>query len=477
MEFPGNIEDIAGLVWKRRFWILLPLILGGLSALLAIRLIPPKYRASTMILVESQKIPTDYVRPTVTTTLGERLRTIEQQITNRANLERIINELGLYQEELAEYGSEKTLRLARKDLELTVSGASVFRIFFTSESAAKAADTANRVAELFIQENLKRRADEARNTSSFLSEELESVKQTLEEQEEVVSQFRLSYAGRLPSDRESNHQAIDQLQSRLEIVLDSIDRSELRRLVLEDQLEDLRETHPAAEEQAENDRLQEAREELLKLRSQYTERHPDVIRLSREIERLEREEPAQKEPVSSRRPAENRKLSALQAELDSLNLELDRLRADQERVVSDLRRYQANLESIPRVEQQLLQMTRDYDNLQASYQSLLAKRMEARLAENLERSRQSEQFTILEKAIPPTQAFWPDRRLLLLMGLGLGGAIGFLLALWREQMDQSFREEAELHKAFPNVAVLGVVHRIDLPKQSPIEALEEHKTA
>jgi uncharacterized protein involved in exopolysaccharide biosynthesis len=122
-------------------------------------------------------------------------------------------------------------------------------------------------------------------------------------------------------------------------------------------------------------------------------------------------------------------------------------------------------------------MTRDYDNLQASYQSLLSKRMEARLSENLERSRQSEQFTILEKAIPPTRAFWPDRRLLVLMGLGLGGAMGFLLALWREQMDQSFRGEVELHKAFPNVAVLGVVHRIDLPKQSPIEALEEHKTA
>ena len=110
MEFPSNYEDLARSLWKRRFWLLVPLILGVLTALGAIRLIPPRYRASTMILVESQKIPTDYVRPTVTTTLGERLRTIEQQIKNRANLERVISELGLYQEELAEYGNPDDLR-------------------------------------------------------------------------------------------------------------------------------------------------------------------------------------------------------------------------------------------------------------------------------------------------------------------------------------------------------------------------------
>ena len=63
------------------------------------------------------------------------------------------------------------------------------------------------------------------------------------------------------------------------------------------------------------------------------------------------------------------------------------------------------------------------------------------------------------------------------MGLGIGGALGFLLALWREQVDQSFRDEAELHKAFPRVAVLGVIHRIDSEKQSPMQALKENRTA
>jgi len=477
MNLPNTFEGLLKLCWKRKFWLLVPLILGVLSALGAIRLIDPLYRASTMILVESQKIPTDYVRPTVTTALSERLRTIEQQITNRANLERVIDEMGLYEEEIVELGRERVLKFARRDLELSVTGSSVFRIFFTSASAEKAAGTANRIAELFIQENLKRRADEARNTSSFLQEELEKVKKVLEDQEQKVSQFRLEHTGRLPSDRESNLRAQDQLQKRLEITLDSIGSSELRQLVLEDQLANLREVQPVAEESIEVDRLQEAREQLLKLRSQYTEKHPDVIRLRREIERLEQSGPLPSELVPSAQLSENLRVSAHQAELDALNLDLDRLRDDRERIVSELRRYQGSLEAIPNVEQQLIQLTRDYDNLQSSYDSLLAKWTEARLAENLEQKRQSEQFTILERAIPPTRAFSPDRRLFLLMGVGLGGALGFLLSLWREQVDQSFRDEVELHKAFPNVTIWGVIHRIDLPLQSTIEALEEHKTA
>ena len=213
------------------------------------------------------------------------------------------------------------------------------------------------------------------------------------------------------------------------------------------------------------------------MRAQYTDKHPDVIRLQREIQRLEQTESSPRPPARVRKSGQSRQVTALQAELEATILDLDRLRDDREEIVSELRRYQSRMEAIPQGEQKLLQLTRDYDNLQGSYDSLLAKRTEARLAENLERKRQSEQFTILEEAVPPTTAYSPDRRLILLVGIGLGGALGFFLSLWREQVDQSFREGAELLKAFPNVALLGVIHKIDLPKQSPTEALEEHKTA
>src|SRR5215203_54482 len=91
-----TISDLARAVWRRRFWFLVPLMLGVVAGVLALQVLPKTYRAATTVLVERQKVPADYVKPTVTSSIEERLRTIEPQIKNRDNLERIIREMNLY---------------------------------------------------------------------------------------------------------------------------------------------------------------------------------------------------------------------------------------------------------------------------------------------------------------------------------------------------------------------------------------------
>jgi len=112
---------------------------------------------------------------------------------------------------------------------------------------------------------------------------------------------------------------------------------------------------------------------------------------------------------------------------------------------------------VPQVEQQLLSLTRDYDNIQKSYESLLAKRIDARLAENLEKSRQGEQFTILERAMPPAVPSGPNMPLILGGGLLIGLALGTGLALLRERIDQTYTDGDSLQSAFPGVPVLAVI--------------------
>ena len=81
-------------------------------------------------MVESQKVPANYVKATVTTSLQDRLQTIEQQITNRSNLERIIREVGLYPELVEAGQTGAAVSRVRQDLTLQVQGNRVFRIFF-----------------------------------------------------------------------------------------------------------------------------------------------------------------------------------------------------------------------------------------------------------------------------------------------------------------------------------------------------------
>jgi uncharacterized protein involved in exopolysaccharide biosynthesis len=112
---------------------------------------------------------------------------------------------------------------------------------------------------------------------------------------------------------------------------------------------------------------------------------------------------------------------------------------------------------VPRVEQELLSLTRDYDNIKNSYESLLDKRLNARLYENLEKSQQGERFTMLERALPPAAPYSPNKILTLAAGLIAGGLLGLLMVLLRERTDPTYPDAESLQEAFPGLPVLATI--------------------
>jgi polysaccharide chain length determinant protein (PEP-CTERM system associated) len=462
-----SISDLATSAWRRPLWLLVPIVLGLAAAWGALQVLTPIYRASTLVMVEKQKVPADYVKPTVTMGMEERLSTIEQQITNRSNLERIVREMDLYPEIRSREPMEpmeKMVAIARENLTVAKKGDSVFTIFFKDPDPVKAANTANRIAELFIQENLKLREDQAQGTSSFLESELAQTKARLEQQEAKIAAFKQIHMGDLPEQRDTNLQAVGQLQDKLEINMEATDKVETRKIFLQRQIAELSQAvavppPSAPSAPAAPSRLEQLEAQLAEMRSRYTERHPDVVRLESEIAQLRKIESGQIR-VSSAPPtplAAPRIDPALRAQLDAVDMEIRGLQGERARILADTARFQARLESIPRVEQELLSLSRDYDNIQKSYESLLTKRIDAHLAENLEKSRQSEQFTILEKAIPPGDPYWPNRLLLLAIGVGGGALLGMAAAVFRDRTDSTFSESDALQHAFPGVPVLATI--------------------
>lgn len=460
-----TFRELGRTAWKRRWWFVVPVLVGLAAALVAIEVLPKVYRASTLVMVEPQKVPSDYVKATVTSSIGERLKTIEQQITNRGNMERILNEMNLYPELRGRVSQDSLIDRVRRNLTLQVKGDSVFRILFRGEDPQKIAATANRISELFIAENLLLRARQAKGTTTFLEGELEETKRRLEIQEARIAQFKQAHMGALPEQRDTNLRGVEQLQSKLEINLDALDKAEQRKILAQRELATWRPDAPTyvlPSTPRGPSPLQVARGELAELLSRFTERHPDVIRKREQIAALERyaaevvEEPAAPLPAPSTAPVN----PVLRAQLDGIDLEIRGLQAENARILGDIASYRARLENVPRVEQQLLSLTRDYDNIRASYESLLNKRIEANLAENLEQTRQSEQFTILEKAVPPTQPIEPNRLLLLAAGLLGGALLGAVLALLREQTDPTYGDAEHFREAFPGVALLATIPRL-----------------
>jgi succinoglycan biosynthesis transport protein ExoP len=473
-----TISDLARAVWRRRVWFLVPLLLGLAGGIEALRVLPKTYRAVTTVLVEAQKVPADYVKPTIATSIEERLRTIEPQIKNRDNLARIIREMDLYPELTRQGFLEGAIARARRDLTVQLQG-NTFRIYFEGRDPVRAARTANRVAE-FIESNLKLRENQAQGTSSFLESEMEKTKHRLEVQEAKIAEFKRQNLGDLPEQRDTNLRGVEQLQTKLEINVDALDKAETRRLLLQSQMAELRNQQsgsrrstlvalgvaPATPDQP--SRLDQLRAQLAELRARYTDRHPDVIRTRAEIAQLEALEKSQRTapPASAAAAAPTaaddtdvapRVDPMLKTELASVDLEIRSLKAERERILGDIARVQGRLENVPRVEQELLSLTRDYDNIKNSYESLLDKRLNARLYENLEKSQQGESFTILERALPPTSPYGPNKLLVLGLGLIAGGLLGLLAALLRERSDHTYPDVEALQQAFPGLPVLATI--------------------
>ena len=121
--------------------------------------------------------------------------------------------------------------------------------------------------------------------------------------------------------------------------------------------------------------------------------------------------------------------------------------------------YQRRLENTPKREQELAQITRDYETTRETFRSVLAKRSEADIAADLEQRRNSETFRVIEPARIPDRAAGPHRMRLLLVGVALAlGAAGAAVIL-AEQIDTSYRRPEEV-RATAGVPVLSTIPRI-----------------
>ena len=98
---------------------------------------------------------------------------------------------------------------------------------------------ANRLATAFIDESLTDRTSLADNTTNFLAAQLEQAKGGLAELEKKLADYKMKHAGELPTERDSNMQAINNLQMQIQAVTDSISRDEDRRFLLERTIADL----------------------------------------------------------------------------------------------------------------------------------------------------------------------------------------------------------------------------------------------
>jgi polysaccharide chain length determinant protein (PEP-CTERM system associated) len=438
--------------------------------------VPATYRSETLILVEQPKVPTEYVVSNVADDLQQRLQSMTQQILSRTRLISVIEQFNLYSNDRDKSNVDDLVERMRKDIQIelvreTGRELSAFKIAYISRNAHTAQAVTAQLSSLFIDENLRVRQQQSENTTEFLDSELEQARHSLSEQEVRVREFKSRYLGELPGQSETNVQILTGLQTRLQQEMEALAHARQQKVYLESMVTQLRTveaglqssgTTPAAP--TIDQEINQVQSHLADLQSRYNDQHPDVQATKARLEKL-RQLQAQRDARAAEEAKENAvgdkpiragSLTELQAmaprlqiesELKANSVEIENRQRAIKTIEGRIDAMQGRLNLTPLREQQLADLTRDYDQSRRNYEQLLAKRDQSSMATTLEKRQEGEQFRVVDPANLPQAPYSPNRPKLALFAV-LGGLLcgGMCLAryvisddtfLLREEVSQA----------------------------------------
>lgn len=478
-----NSEESLGLAQyleiavRRRWWILGTLFTVWAAAWTASWILPARYRSETTILIDELQVPARNAGEEAGSALQSRLQTLAPQILSRTRLQRIIQDLKLYGGEGGRPATEALVSQMRRDINvepMQVAGRpdelAAFTVSYSASSPALAQQVTQRLTSLFIEEDVRTRTLRSQQATSFLDAQLQDARAWLQKQEARLQQFKAQYLGQLPSQMQANISVLNALDSRLQNATEELQRAKQQRLYLNSLLTQYRELRVAGSSASSDVALTPPAldAELARLRQQsgefrlrYTEQHPDLIQLRQQMANTERlKEQMQRELATGREPAQGTAESSATAQIRSQLKANEQEISDRESEIAgiqmEIRALRARLRNMPVREQQLAELTRDYDQSRAYYESLLAGKNQSQLASSLEKRQQGEQFRILDPPSLPATPYSPNRFKLslagLLLGVVAGGAAGYL----RELLDDRLHTRAQVESLCPGPVLAAI---------------------
>ena len=483
---------------------------------------PAKYLSSATILLEQQEIPQEMVRSTITSFADQRIQIISQQVMTTANLLRIIQQYGLYPRMVNSRPREVVLEEMRGDISMDTISAEVvdprsgrptsatiaFTLSYRGRTPDQALKVANELTNLFLQKNVESRNELANEITAFLSSEARRLNEEIRTIEEALSEFKADNVDRLPELNQLNLSLLDRSERELADIDRQLRNLDERRIYLEAEATRLAGASELFSETGERiyspqDRLKYLQSQLATVEALYSERHPDVIRIRREIDGLtavldqlpetgdERDEAvralvAEREALSARISEGHPDIAELdrriggqavvmelasstestdpsyvqiKAQLAAVLAERESLNNLRNEVLARVIGFEQRLAETPIIEKDYVALNLELENARQQYRAVKAREMEAVLAQNMESDRKGERLTLIEPPLPPEQPASPDRPLLLFAGAFLAVIAGAVAIVLAEATDVSIRRRETLEEltAMPTIGLIPVI--------------------
>ena len=466
-----TLQDYSTIL-KRRWWIIaIPAIIFPIVGYGITYLVQPEYMSQTLVLVEQQKVPESYVKAVVTEDLSGRLASMKEQITSRSRLQPIIERFNLFAN--SKLSMDDRIDLTRKNIGITpiqseiarTNGLPGFFISFKASDPRTAQLVCGEIQSLFVSENLSDRAASAAGTTDFLKSQLADAKAKLDEQDARLAKFEQTYMGKLPGAEASNINMLTTLNTQLDAATQALTRMEQNKSYAESLMSIQQQNQPQGSEHSGPGALQAELQQLqaqeADLTSRYTDDYPDVVSVRRKIAEVRQKIASAPPPppvTASTTPKATDSVSVQQFRLQmrAMDQEIAQKKRDQAAIQAQLHTYQERVASSPAIEEEYKAITRDNQTAQQFYAELLNKIQTAKMATDLEKRQQGEQFRVMDEPNLPESPSSPKRPVYVMGGLAAGLFLGLLIVGTLEYLDTAVRTERDIW-AFTKLPTLGVI--------------------
>jgi len=456
-------QYLLELAIRHKWLLILPTVACFLLSVLLYLTLPKFYQSSSLILVHPSELSRDFVRGMVEYDVSTDLQNIEEQIYSRNWMERVVRKLNPTLESGEGEEFDKLVYRMLNRVMVQTRGRTSFTISYSGKDAETVYNVVQLLTDTFIEENVAQMAKADADAAFNLDEEIGTVEQELSTKEANLAAYKQRHMGELPEQIEPNQRMLERLQMQQQLNGENLRDARNRQLILESQLMGLGETGGGVGDPL-IDELLQARETLEELKQRYTDNHPDVINAQARIVILEEQLENRAAPATEGRASEgdqpltqaNAYTITLRSELENVKLTIRRLEDEEVRRRQEIGRIEGRVEAAFNRQQELTQLTRDYENLEEYYRTLLDRKLNTRLSSRVLRTHSANQYEVLDPPRVPRHPYSPDPIRILLLGIGCGLAIGCALIAGLELRNDAFFSSQLLEESMP-YAVLATI--------------------
>lgn len=467
-EYEPGLQDYLSMIRRRA-----PYLIGIFAAVFIISIIvaivtPATYLASGTIMVDSQQVSDSVIPDAVKNQLDEQIKVIKLRLLTRENLLQLGAKYKLFKSSGGQPSLDDIDNL-RSHIIITTdnSGTPVrtnrqgqqvltFSLAFEDRRADISYAVTKDLLDQFLDLNVKLRTEGAIETTDFLTQESDKLKAELDHQEQLIADYKQQNKQALPEQLTLRMTMLSRAENDLrEVERDQRSISEDIR-ALEVELAAAKKNNLS--DDTSKDSLPAMKAELARLSAIYKDTHPDIRSLKRKIAILEAS-------ADSGGIETSPTVVKVQAKLDSDKARLASLIEQKEMLQKKINENESAMILTPKVEQGLDVLIRDRDIAKKKFEEFRSKRMNAKIAENLESENKSGRLAVLEPPVMPTKPYKPNRIKIILAGffLALIAAVGISYLI--ESSDKRIYGSGALTHALgqrPMVVIPYIINAEDL---------------